>query len=250
MGAGVPDNGLPPESLILPPLDSGSPLEAAFGRLLFFYLRRPAALFIPAYTGPKGVSLKNACIAVLLALYALTGHAAEKKWSKLEGCRYVAGKYNDGDSFSVQCGQEKFYVRLYFVDSPEVDLSSGDRVRLQYEYFGVTTDELTRAGGRAADLVRDKLSGKPFVIQTRKAHAPGRGKSTRYYSLVQVEGKYLHEILLSEGLARNKGTRVALPGGAKAQAHADALQGLEDRAKAARKGLWATHDPSKVKSPF
>ena len=196
--------------------------------------------------------MKNAFIAVLLALCALTGHAAEKKkeWSKLEGCRYLASKYNDGDSFSVQCGQEKFFVRLYFVDSPEMDLSSGDRVRLQYEYFGVTTDEVTRAGGRAADLVRDKLSGKPFVIQTRKAFAPGRGKSTRYYSLVQVEGKYLHQILLSEGLARNKGTTVALPTGEKARAHVEALQKLEDSAKLSRKGLWATHDPSKVKSPF
>ena len=51
-------------------------------------------------------------------------------------------------------------------------------------------------------------------------------------------------------LARNKGTIVALPSGEKARAHVDALQKLEEGAKLARKGLWATHDPSKVKSPF
>ena len=197
--------------------------------------------------------MKEACIGVLLAFCSLTSQAAEKKaWQKLEGCQYLPSKYNDGDSFLVQCGKEKFYVRLYFVDCPELDLSAGDRVRQQYEYFGVTLDEVTRAGARAGDLVKGRLSRKPFVIQTRKAFAPGRGKSTRYYSLVQVEGKYLHEILLGEGLARNKGTIVGLPGGEKARAHQDALQGIEDAARVARKGVWATHEPAKrvLKSPF
>ena len=48
------------------------------------------------------------------------------------------------------------------------DLSAGDRVRHQYEYFGVTLDEVTRAGARAGDLVKGRLSRKPFVIQTTK----------------------------------------------------------------------------------
>src|SRR6185503_12279122 len=203
------DNGLPPEPLILPPLDSGSPLEAAFGRLLFFHPRSTGSAVYPGVHWAQGGPLKEACIGVLLAFCSLTSQAAEKKaWQKLEGCQYLPSKYNDGDSFLVQCGKEKFYVRLYFVDCPELDLSAGDRVRQQYEYFGVTLDEVTRAGARAGDLVKGRLSRKPFVIQTRKAFAPGRGKSTRYYSLVQVEGKYLHEILLGEGLARNKGTIV------------------------------------------
>lgn len=197
--------------------------------------------------------LKSACIAILVTLVALTSHAAEKKqWSILNACRYLPDQSNDGDSFLVQCGREKFYVRLYFVDAPEADMSFPERVRQQYEYFGVTLDELTRAGARARDLVRNTLSQRPFVIHTRRSFAQGRSKSTRYYGLVQIDGRYVHEILLSEGLARNKGTIVGLPTGEKARAHASALQGLEDRARLGRKGVWATHIPAKrvLKSPF
>ena len=45
--------------------------------------------------------------------------AADRKWSRLEGCRYLEHKSNDGDSFQVQCGKEKFFARFYFVDAPE-----------------------------------------------------------------------------------------------------------------------------------
>jgi endonuclease YncB( thermonuclease family) len=83
------------------------------------------------------------------------------------------------------------------------------------------------------------------VLHTKKSFAQGRSKSTRYYSLVQIDGRYLHEILLSEGLARNKGTIVGLPTGEKARAYAATLQKLEDRARLERKGVWANHDPAK-----
>lgn len=152
----------------------------------------------------------------------------------------------------MQCGREKFFARLYFVDCPETDVSFPERVREQYDYFGVTMDEATRAGARARDFVGSALSSRPFFIYTKKSFAQGRSKNTRYYSLVQVDGRYLHEILLNEGLARNKGTAVALPTGEKSRAYVKGLQGLEDRARLERKGLWATHDPAKrvLKSPF
>lgn len=193
------------------------------------------------------------CIALFATLLAVNGDAAEKKqWFKLDGCRYLTDKSNDGDSFLVQCGQEKFYIRLYFVDAPETDMSFPERVREQYEYFGVTLDELTRAGAKARDRVRALLEQRPFVVHTKKSFAQGRSKNTRYYGLVQVDGRQLHEILLSEGLARNKGTIVGPPTGEKARAHANALQNVEDRARVERKGVWAAHVPSKrvLKSPF
>jgi endonuclease YncB( thermonuclease family) len=56
--------------------------------------------------------------------------------------------------------------------------------------------------------------------------------------------------MLSEGLARNKGVRVALPTGQSAKAYAGALQRLEDDARLARRGVWAASDPSKRKSPL
>jgi endonuclease YncB( thermonuclease family) len=200
-----------------------------------------------------GGHLKKACIAALLALCAISATAAEpKKWARLDGCRYIVDKNNDGDSFLVQCGREKFYARLYFVDTPESDVSFPERVRQQYDYFGVTMDETTRAGARARDFVGAQLRAKPFFIYTKKSFAQGRSENTRYYSLVQIDGRYLHEILLGEGLARNKGTSVELPTGEKGRAHAKALQAIEDRARLERRGLWATHDPAKrlLKSPF
>jgi endonuclease YncB( thermonuclease family) len=197
--------------------------------------------------------LQRICVAAFASLLALNGSAAEKKqWLKLEACRYLPDKGNDGDNFLVQCGQEKFNIRLYYVDAPEADVTFPERVREQYEYFGVTLDVLTRAGAQARDRVRSILAPRLFVVQTRKSFAQGRSKSTRYYGLVQVDGRYLHEILLGEGLARNKGTMVALPTGEKARAHAIALQGVEDRARVERRGIWATHIPSKrvLKAPF
>ena len=183
----------------------------------------------------------KACTALLALLLALPCHSADNPWMTLEACRYLADKSNDGDSFLVQCGRERFFVRLYFVDAPESDASFPDRVRQQYEYFGVTLDELTRAGARARDYVQSVLVQRPFVVHTKKTFAQGRSKQTRYYGLVQVDGRYLHQVLLAEGLARNKGSRLALPSGEKARAHAKALQAIEDQARLQRRGIWANH---------
>lgn len=185
-----------------------------------------------------------------MAVLACGANAADKTWSRLDGCRYVADKNNDGDSFLVQCGREKFYARSYFVDAPEAYANVAPQLQDQYEYFGVTLDELTRAGGKARDRVQGLLGTRPFVIYTRHASAQGRAKTIRYYSLVVVEGRYLHEVMLSEGLARNKGVRVALPTGEKPRPYAGALQRLEDDARLARRGLWAASDPSKRKLPL
>jgi endonuclease YncB( thermonuclease family) len=187
--------------------------------------------------------MKKAFIALLALVPAATlCHSAETKvWTTLQTCQYVPDKSNDGDSFLVQCGRERFFVRLYFVDAPESDVSFPDRVRQQYEYFGVTLDELTRAGAKARDYVRGALLQRPFVLHTKKTFAQGRSKATRYYGLVQVDGRYLHQVLLSEGLARNKGSRVGLPSGEKARAHAQGLQAIEDQARLQRKGVWANH---------
>ena len=193
--------------------------------------------------------LKRLCVAAVACL-ALSAHGADKKWSRLEGCRYVTHKYNDGDSFLVQCGREKFFARFYFVDAPEAYANVASQIQEQYEYFGVTMDEATRAGAKARDRVQSTLTTRPFVIHTRRANAQGRSENTRFYSLVEVDGRYLHEALLSEGLARNKGVRVTLPTGHKGREYAAALQQLEDRARLERRGLWATSVESRRKSPL
>ena len=193
--------------------------------------------------------LKKTLLVTVLGLLAVLPAASaadtRSKWKRLDACRYVADKSNDGDSFHVQCGRERFVVRLYFVDAPESDASFPERVRQQYDYFGVTMDELTRGGARARDYVDALLRTRSFSIYTRYSFAQGRSKNTRYYGLVAVDNRYLHEILLVEGLARNKGSRVALPTGEGPKVYIPILESLEDRARMHRKGLWATSDPLK-----
>lgn len=189
----------------------------------------------------KIVAIASCLCATLLALYSLHCSSAEKKqWSTLKNCRFLPHPSNDGDSFLINCGTEEFFARLYFVDALEPNLSLPERTRDQAEYFGVSLDETIKAGARATALVRTLLEKRVFVIYTRKALAQGRGRSLRYYALVQIDGRFLHQILLSEGLARNKGTAVALPNGEKAREHVRKLQTLEDRARLEHKGLWAT----------
>src|SRR6185312_7195986 len=75
--------------------------------------------------------------ALLWTQLALSGVASEKReWVKLADCSYVAGRYNDGDSFRVRSGTNEFILRLYFVDAPETNLRYPERTREQSEYFG------------------------------------------------------------------------------------------------------------------
>jgi endonuclease YncB( thermonuclease family) len=176
---------------------------------------------------------------LLLLVFSVQAAAADRKeWTTLADCRYVAHKNNDGDSFHVHCGADEFVLRLYFVDTPETNLTYGERTREQAEHFGATLDETLKAGKQAADLVRRELS-TPFVVLTRKAYAHGAARDPRYYGMVRVGDKGLDEILVLAGLARVKGVAVNIPGGEKARAHSQRLLVLEEHAKQKRRGLWA-----------
>ena len=182
---------------------------------------------------------------IFLLFFLLSFHAAaadRKEWATLADCRYVAHKNNDGDSFHVRCGADEFVLRLYFVDTPETNLTYGERTREQAAHFGASLDDTLKAGAKARELVRDTLN-KPFTVLTRKAYAHGASKDSRYYGMVLVgangPGKGLDEILVLAGLARVKGVVVNIPGGEKARAHAQRLQLLEEHAKQKRRGLWA-----------
>jgi endonuclease YncB( thermonuclease family) len=176
---------------------------------------------------------------LLLSVFSVQAFASDKKeWTTLVGCVYLAHKNNDGDSFHVRCGGDEFVLRLYFVDTPETNLTYGERTRQQAEHFGATLDDTLKAGAKARVFVRDTLNA-PFTVLTRKAYAQGAAKDPRYYGMVQVNGKGLDEILVLEGLARVKGVNVNIPGGEKARAHAQRLQVLEEHARQKRRGLWA-----------
>jgi len=180
--------------------------------------------------------------AVMLLLFVILSpsSAAERRaWVTLTDCQYVAAKENDGDSFRVQCGTNAFNLRLYFVDAPETNLRYPERTREQSEYFGVTLDETMKGGAKARDTVQEILR-EPFVVRTRWATAAGRAKETRYYALVEVGGKSLAEVLVSQGLARTKGVSPNLPTGEKAKAYVERLEALEGEARQRRRGIWGS----------
>ena len=175
----------------------------------------------------------------LLVFAVATGTAAEKKeWVELTNCTYVVAQYNDGDSFRFKSGTNEFVVRLYFVDAPETNLRYPERTREQSEYFAVTLDEAMKAGAEARDAVRELLRD-PFVVWTRWASAAGRGKETRYYGIVEINGKDLAEALVSKGLARAKGVTVNGPRGQKTKVRFEKLRRLEEDARIRRAGVWA-----------
>jgi len=186
--------------------------------------------------------VRRLLLGLLVSLLAVQSYAADKSkpkpWQKLEHCRYVERPANDGDSFGVQCGSEKFVLRLYFVDTPEDDLKFNERSREQAEHFGVSLDDTLKAGYRARDMVRSMLSG-PFLVLTRKANAQGRSSEPRYYGLVHVGGRYLHEVLLLEGLARVKGVTTTMPDGERSRDYLPKLGAFEQQAHMQRKGAWA-----------
>ena len=159
-------------------------------------------------------------------------------WQTLSDCRYVAHKNNDGDSFHVRCGADEFVLRLYFVDTPETNMTYGNRTQEQAAHFGATLDQTLKAGAKARAFVQTTLSA-PFTVVTRKAYAQGAAKDPRYYGMVTVHGKGLDEMLVLAGLARVKGVSVNIPGGEKGRAHSQRLLVLEEHAKQKRRGLWA-----------
>lgn len=188
-------------------------------------------------------------IALLLFVGPWPSNAAERRqWVTLTPCQYVEAKDNDGDSFRVRCDANEFTLRLYFVDAPETNLRYPERTREQSEHFGVTLDEAMKAGAKARDTVREILR-EPFVVHTRWASAPGRGRETRYYALVEIGGKNLVEVLVSQGLARTKGVSLKLPTGEKAKVYVERLEALEGNARQKRLGIWSSSAEKKPETP-
>ena len=181
-------------------------------------------------------------------LFAVVGQPASagdrKEWVKLTDCHYVEGKDNDGDSFRVHAADKEFTARLYYVDAPETNLRQGDRTHDQSLHFGITLDETMKAGEKAKQRTQELLQ-KPFVIWTRWATAGGRGRESRYYVIVEVDGKSLGEILVSEGLARTKGVAPNLPNEEKGKAYMRRLDDLESAAHEKQLGAWTTSTSQK-----
>jgi micrococcal nuclease len=189
---------------------------------------------------PTTHTYRSLIVSLLLCVIAGAGYASESKpWVTLTNCEYVVTKYNDGDSFRVRSGTNEFTLRLYCVDAPETTMSYPERVHQQSEHYGITMDESLKVGAQAKERVQELLRA-PFIVRTRWASAAGRGRETRYYGFVEIGGKSLGEVLLSEGLAQTKGILVSPPSGEKASVYKQKLEDLEQAARQKRLGAWAT----------
>ncbi len=203
-------------------------------------------------------------IARTLALLFLLLHGAlaappAKLWQRVEGCRWKADRWNDGDSFHVVTGDEgrEIVARLYFVDAPEAETAYRDRLDEQAPYFGITRAQATDIAHEAAAFTEKRLAA-PFAVWTRWRAALGRSALGRVYCIIiDATGSDLNELLVENGLARIYGTRTALYDGRDSREYLKRLGELEAQAKAApfdmrcgraRRGDWRSRHAGQLQS--
>jgi endonuclease YncB( thermonuclease family) len=102
-------------------------------------------------------------------------------------------------------------------------------------------------GAGARDTVEEMLQ-EPFTVVTRWASAAGRSRDTRYYALVEIDGKNLAEILVIQGLARTTGVLVNLPTGEKSTVYVERLEAMEREARQKRRGIWGISPEQRVET--
>jgi endonuclease YncB( thermonuclease family) len=196
-------------------------------RFLLVLATAAAAAFISRYELPR-----------LPQKRAAASPRASHRWEKLDGCELIASKWNDGDSFHVRHRGREHVFRLYFVDAPEAEGSFPKRVAQQAAYFGITSKAAQELGSEAAEFSRRRLQQRQFTVWTRWRDALGRGRTPRYYAIVEVSAEDLGQQLVANGLARIYGTRVPLPDGRDSRNYRAALKRLESEARRRRLGGW------------
>lgn len=161
-----------------------------------------------------------------------------KPFQRLDRCRLIPNRWNDGDSFHVMTGDEReIVVRLCFVDTPEAETAYRDRIAEQAAYFGISAEQAVEIAHHAAAFTEKRLAGT-FTVWTRWRAALGRSALGRNYGIVIACGEDLNEALVANGLARIYGTRTVLFDGRDSRAHLARLHELEDQARREHKGAW------------
>ncbi len=163
-------------------------------------------------------------------------------------CKLAEDRTNDGDSFRILLpdGRREIF-RLYYVDTPESAFKSyangennHDRIRDQAGYFGISPDTAVNLGTLGKKFTLDLLASKPFTIYT-KWDDPFGDRRYHAFILVQSGGKsrWLHELLVEKGLARQKTKPAELPDGTSVEAHRRLLNTLQNEAKRSKVGGWS-----------
>ena len=175
---------------------------------------------------------------ILFLVFSLVAVArANERWVTLKDCRYLPNPANDGDSFHVRTAGKEYIFRLYFVDTPETDMSLPERVVEQAKYFGLTIVQNLQLSEEARRFTRQKLS-QPFVVRTCLEDARGRSLLPRYFAFVETEGGDLAEELVANGLARLHGAASTPAGMNSAAAEWEKLRHIESKASEQKLGGW------------
>lgn len=181
-----------------------------------------------------------ACLLLGLAVPAFTQQRSDpaSEWEVLHNCELVPDSTADGDSFHVLHKGREYIFRLYFADAPEANDSLPERLVDQAAYFGISTNDVTKAGALAAEFTREQLTDRCVTIVTRWQNAMGRSSLARYYGVVLVGGKNLAEELVGAGLARIYGYRANWPDGPRSVTFVNQLKNLEIDARVKQRGVW------------
>ena len=160
---------------------------------------------------------------------------AAKPFQRLDGCRLIPNRWNDGDSFHVMTADDReIIVRLYFVDTPEAETAYKDRIAEQAAYFGITPEQAVGVAHEAAAFTANRLGGT-FTVWPRWRSALGRSELGRFYGIVVAGGEDLNETLVRNGLARIYGTRTVPFDGRDSRQYLARLGELETQAKTEKK---------------
>lgn len=167
-------------------------------------------------------------------------------WDLLENCRLLRRSGNDGDSFHVQHDGKEFIFRLYYVDTPETNLSFPERVREQASYFNLDSNDMLRLGKEAGRFTERILSGGPFTVATKWEDARGNSRLPRHYAFVVTSQGDLDELLMAEGYVRLYGMKI--DGGLGSRKY-QALKKLEAEARRERVGAWGVGRKTAAAAP-
>lgn len=176
-------------------------------------------------------------IAPLIALLFATTTFAE--WVKLDKVTYQSNPSNDGDSFHVTHNGKAYYLRLYFVDSPETQTRLADRIEEQAQVFGIEPKNIMKMGKEAEDFTKDCLK-KPFTVWTEWMDAKGDSQMPRYFAFVEdSDGRDLGQELVGNGYGRVYGAQADHPEGPNRSAQWRILDQRLQAAKAKGLGCWS-----------
>ena len=104
---------------------------------------------------------------LLLVACGLPQAAFSSELTVIHNAKLIDSPSNDGDSFVVAVNEERWHIRLYYVDCAETKPASKadiKRIREQARYFGVAQPETIVDFGEEARRYVENILSRPFVI--------------------------------------------------------------------------------------